>query len=93
MIYIAVHTWTSLLHTIQDPILFSGTLRINLDPFESYSDEEVWRSVESAHLSSFVSSQVEKLEYPIAEGGENLRYMAILGLRTFVMCGAIFLDI
>jgi len=46
---------------------------VNLDPFESYTDEEVWRALESAHLSAFVSGLVEKLEYPIAEGGENLR--------------------
>ena len=64
---------SSSLSQIQDPVLFSGTLRVNLDPFESYTDEEVWRALESAHLSAFVSGLVEKLEYPIAEGGENLR--------------------
>ena len=57
---------------MQDPVLFSGTLRVNLDPFESYSDEDVWRALESAHLRNFVSGLTEKLEYPIAEGGENL---------------------
>lgn len=38
----------------QDAILFSGTLRINLDPFNTYSDEEVWRALEHAHLKAFV---------------------------------------
>ena len=52
--------------------MFSGDLRLNLDPFESYSDEAVWRSLESAHLSGFVSSLKEGLHHPIAEGGENL---------------------
>ena len=47
---------------------------MNLDPFESYEDEDVWRALESAHLSNFVSGLTEKLEYPIAEGGENLRW-------------------
>lgn len=56
----------------QDPVLFSGTLRMNLDPFESYSDEEVWRSLENAHLSAFVSTLGDRLQHPIAEGGENL---------------------
>ena len=34
----------------------------------------MWRALESAHLSNFVSGLTEKLEYPIAEGGENLRW-------------------
>ena len=46
---------------------------MNLDPFENYTDEQIWRALESAHLSTFVSSLDEKLQYSIAEGGENLR--------------------
>ena len=46
---------------------------MNLDPFESYSDEEVWRALESAHLKAFVTSLPDGLEYPVSEGGENLR--------------------
>ncbi|KAJ8316505.1 hypothetical protein KUTeg_006519 [Tegillarca granosa] len=34
----------------QDPVLFSGSLRMNLDPFDSYSDEQIWRAIEHAHL-------------------------------------------
>ena len=60
--------------SIQDPVLFSGTLRMNLDPFESYSDSEVWRALESAHLKTFVSGLEKRLQYEVAEGGENLRY-------------------
>ena len=58
---------------MQDPILFSGALRMNLDPFESYSDGDLWRALESAHLMTFVSGLEEKLQHEIAEGGENLR--------------------
>ncbi|XP_064218526.1 multidrug resistance-associated protein 1 isoform X3 [Aotus nancymaae] len=56
----------------QDPILFSGSLRMNLDPFSQYSDEEVWTSLELAHLKDFVSALPDKLDHECAEGGENL---------------------
>ena len=46
---------------------------MNLDPFESYSDAELWRSLESAHLKTFVSGLEKKLLHEVAEGGENLR--------------------
>lgn len=57
----------------QDPVLFSGTLRVNLDPFELYSDETIWRALENAHLKEFVMSLDKKLEFECTEGGENLR--------------------
>ncbi|XP_005391137.1 PREDICTED: multidrug resistance-associated protein 1 [Chinchilla lanigera] len=56
----------------QDPVLFSGSLRMNLDPFSQYSDEEVWTALELAHLKGFVSGLPDKLNHECAEGGENL---------------------
>uniref|UniRef100_A0A803XV25 Multidrug resistance-associated protein 1 n=1 Tax=Meleagris gallopavo TaxID=9103 RepID=A0A803XV25_MELGA len=56
----------------QDPILFSGSLRMNLDPFDQHSDEDIWRSLELAHLKNFVSSLPDKLNHECSEGGENL---------------------
>ncbi|OQV17405.1 Multidrug resistance-associated protein 1 [Hypsibius exemplaris] len=56
----------------QEPVLFSGTLRLNLDPFKIYTDEEVWRALENSHLKRFVSSLPDGLEHAVAEGGENL---------------------
>ncbi|CAD1468702.1 unnamed protein product, partial [Heterotrigona itama] len=56
----------------QDPVLFSGSLRINLDPFNSYSDDEVWRALEHAHLKSFIKTLPNGLLYELSEGGENL---------------------
>ncbi|XP_060028892.1 multidrug resistance-associated protein 1 isoform X2 [Erinaceus europaeus] len=56
----------------QDPVLFSGSLRMNLDPFSQYSDEEIWTSLELAHLKEFVSGLADKLNHECAEGGENL---------------------
>ena len=54
-------------------MLFSGTLRMNLDPFDRHSDEEVWTALEHAHLKQFVSGLKETLQYECSEGGENLR--------------------
>ena len=57
----------------QDPVLFTGTLRMNLDPFDSYSDAALWVALEHAHLKDFVKSLEKGLEHDISEGGENLR--------------------
>jgi ATP-binding cassette subfamily C (CFTR/MRP) protein 1 len=43
-----------------------------LDPFEKYSDREIWLSLELAHLKDFVSSLEAGLSHHITEGGENL---------------------
>ena len=56
----------------QDPVLFSGSLRMNLDPFKIYSDEQLWHSLKMSHLESFVHNLKEGLEHEIAEGGENV---------------------
>ncbi|XP_028966861.1 canalicular multispecific organic anion transporter 2 [Galendromus occidentalis] len=56
----------------QDPVLFSGALRLNLDPFEAYKDEELWHAVEHAHLKAFVTQQDQGLDFEVSEGGENL---------------------
>lgn len=57
----------------QDPILFSGTLRMNLDPFGNSSEEDIWKALELSHLNTFVSSQPAGLDFQCSEGGENLR--------------------
>lgn len=64
----------------QDPVLFSGSLRMNLDPFDTYTDEEIWSSLELAHLKNFVSNLPDKLNYECSEGGENLRYGQLIYL-------------
>ncbi|XP_072883060.1 ATP-binding cassette sub-family C member 2 [Hemitrygon akajei] len=56
----------------QDPMMFSGTIRMNLDPFNTYSDEEVWNTLELAHLKNFITGLPDKLQHGVSEGGENL---------------------
>ncbi|XP_062546105.1 multidrug resistance-associated protein 1 isoform X8 [Armigeres subalbatus] len=56
----------------QDPVLFSGTLRINLDPFNIHKDDDVWKALEHAHLKSFVKGLTAGINHEVSEGGENL---------------------
>ena len=56
----------------QDPVLFCGTIRSNLDPFGHYSDDSLWTALEHSHLKSFVLSCDSGLNYQVSEGGDNL---------------------
>ena len=48
---------------------------MNLDPFEKYSDDQLWTALESAHLKQFVLECKEKLDFECNESGDNLRYL------------------
>lgn len=54
-------------------MVFSGTLRRNLDPFGKEADDDIWRALELAHLKSFVNGLDDGLDYECGEGGEALR--------------------
>ena len=56
----------------QDPVLFSGTIRFNLDPFSEKTDDQLWTCLEHAHLRDFVKSLPNELDSKVSEGGENL---------------------
>nr|ADH16744.1 ABC transporter family C protein ABCC2 [Heliothis subflexa] len=51
----------------QEPVLFSATLRYNLDPFDDYSDDDIWRALEQVELKEGIPA----LDYKVAEGGTN----------------------
>nr|XP_023012684.1 multidrug resistance-associated protein 4-like [Leptinotarsa decemlineata]XP_023012685.1 multidrug resistance-associated protein 4-like [Leptinotarsa decemlineata]XP_023012686.1 multidrug resistance-associated protein 4-like [Leptinotarsa decemlineata] len=51
----------------QDPVLFSGTIRSNIDPFDKYEDEVIWKAVDKVGLKPLFSS----LSARISGGGSN----------------------
>ncbi|KAJ1941579.1 hypothetical protein EC988_006719, partial [Linderina pennispora] len=55
----------------QDPVLFDGTLRSNLDPLGEYSDTDIWSALESSRLKELVSQLPGRLDSDIGEGGDN----------------------
>ncbi|XP_017097976.2 probable multidrug resistance-associated protein lethal(2)03659 [Drosophila bipectinata] len=55
----------------QEPVLFSGTMRYNLDPFEQYPDEKLWQALEGVHLKEEISELPTGLQSSISEGGTN----------------------
>uniref|UniRef100_A0A8C6VHL5 Multidrug resistance-associated protein 4 n=1 Tax=Naja naja TaxID=35670 RepID=A0A8C6VHL5_NAJNA len=55
----------------QEPALFTGTMRKNLDPFNEYSDEDLWNSLEEVQLKEAIEDLPDKLETQLAESGSN----------------------
>ncbi|KAM7484114.1 hypothetical protein LguiA_000123 [Lonicera macranthoides] len=55
----------------QDPTLFQGTMRTNLDPLQQYSDHEIWEVLNKCRLAEIVREDQRLLDAPVAEDGEN----------------------
>ncbi|KAJ1853661.1 hypothetical protein LPJ73_002600 [Coemansia sp. RSA 2703] len=55
----------------QDPVLFAGSVRKNLDPFGNYTDQQIWSALEHAHLAELVRSKGEGLDYKVLKDGDN----------------------
>ena len=55
----------------QDPFLFSGTLRYNLDPFDEFTGEDLWSALDKAHLRRMVTSLPDQLMASVEEDGLN----------------------
>uniref|UniRef100_A0A2K6ES78 ATP binding cassette subfamily C member 11 n=1 Tax=Propithecus coquereli TaxID=379532 RepID=A0A2K6ES78_PROCO len=55
----------------QDPVLLSGTIRFNLDPFDCYTDEQIWDVLERTFLTRVISNLPKGLHAEVVENGEN----------------------
>lgn len=55
----------------QDPILFQGTIRTNLDPFGEHDDSTLWNALEAAYLKDAVMELDGKLDANVQQGGDN----------------------
>ncbi|KAJ3368154.1 hypothetical protein HDU91_000820 [Kappamyces sp. JEL0680] len=80
----------------QEPVLFSGTIRENLDVESLYPDEDIWSVLERIGLKEYVSSLNEKLQAPVVENGENLsvgqRQLICLGRAILVKPKILIMD-
>ncbi|KYM96485.1 Sodium leak channel non-selective protein [Cyphomyrmex costatus] len=56
----------------QDPILFSGTVRSNLDPFQHHTDHDIWNALEKTQMKEKVSLMPGNLDASVGFGGNNL---------------------
>ncbi|RLN06220.1 hypothetical protein BBJ28_00017071 [Nothophytophthora sp. Chile5] len=56
----------------QDPVLYSGSLRSNLDPFGEYTDAAIWSVLHQVHLAGALTKWGAGLDFVVSEQGDNL---------------------
>ncbi|KAG2317921.1 hypothetical protein Bca52824_021043 [Brassica carinata] len=85
---IGLHDLRSRLSIIpQDPTMFEGTVRSNLDPLEEYTDDQIWEALDKCQLGDEVRKKELKLDSPVSENGENWS----VGQRQLVCLGRVLL--
>ncbi|XP_010914891.1 ABC transporter C family member 3 [Elaeis guineensis] len=85
---IGLHDLRSRLSIIpQDPTMFEGTVRSNLDPLEEYTDEQIWEALDCCQLGEEVRKKELKLSSTVTENGENWS----VGQRQLVCLGRVIL--
>ncbi|KAL6999151.1 Canalicular multispecific organic anion transporter 2 [Sarracenia purpurea var. burkii] len=85
---IGLHDLRSRLSIIpQDPTMFEGTVRSNLDPLEEYTDEQIWEALDKCQLGDEVRKKESKLDSAVTENGENWS----MGQRQLVCLGRVLL--
>ncbi|XP_078175277.1 ABC transporter C family member 3-like [Carex rostrata] len=85
---IGLHDLRSRLSIIpQDPTMFEGTIRNNLDPLEEYTDAQIWEALDSCQLGDEIRKKELKLDSPVTESGENWS----VGQRQLVCLGRVIL--
>ncbi|MBN3313048.1 MRP5 protein, partial [Atractosteus spatula] len=55
----------------QDPVLFIGTVRSNLDPWAQHSDSQLWEALEKTHMKDSIALLPQGLDFEVIENGEN----------------------
>ena len=56
--------------------MFKGSLRFNLDPFDQYTDADLWRALDAAELRSRVEQLPRKLDADVVGSGGGIPAMA-----------------
>ncbi|CAG2237466.1 ABC transporter C family member 12,ABC transporter C family member 9,Multidrug resistance-associated protein 1 [Mytilus edulis] len=56
----------------QDPVIFSESLRTNLDPSSKFTDAQIWKALDYSNLKSFITSQYADLRSEVGESGRDL---------------------